>query len=192
MSIVENDILKADEINLKHIIDRYDDVEQQIEDSLKKGEVQYLLPKNLELIENYKQPDTIEAIRATLVWNACEPENQIIPPEKINMVKLNCTSPDDPRLQLLKEKYPDKYEAIMRVIFNYNVSEPKIDISRFGFSCIAIPKGEEKIPDYILPFIDIKTMINTNMQPSYIILESLGIYCDTVKTVKYKSNIISL
>ena len=190
--IVENDILKAEKINLREIINKYDDIELSIENSLKEGKVDYLLPKNMEVIESYKTPDQIEAIRGTLVWNAIEPESQIIPPEKVNIIKLNCTDEHDPRLEALKQSYPEKYNAIMKVVFNYGVTNPKIDISRFGFSCVAIPKSVESIPEYLRPFIDYKTMVNTNMQPSYILLQSLGVYCENVKTVKYKSNIISI
>lgn len=190
--LVEEDILKTPKINLKKIIEKYDNIEEMIEESLKNGNIEYLLPKNLELIESYKQCDTIEAVRGSIIWNALEPESQIIPPEKINLLKLNCLDENDPRLSSLKISHPEKYSIIMKIVFNHGVQNPKIDISRFGFSCVAIPKSVEKIPDYLYPFIDFKSMINTNMSPSYILLESLGIYCDDVKTVKYKSNIITL
>ena len=190
--LVDEDILKATKINLKQIIDKYDTIELMIEESIRRGDVEYLLPKNLELIESYKTPDTIEAVRGVLIWNACEPENQIVPPEKISLLKLNAVDEHDPRFEELKNNYPDKYNAIMKVVFNHGVANPKIDISRFGLSCIAIPKGEESIPEYLRPFIDYKSMVNTNMAPSFILLKSLGVYCDDVKTVKYKSNIISI
>jgi len=192
VKIVEEDILKSKEINLKTIINKYDDIEMTIENSIRDGKTEYLLPKNLEIIDTYKDPSTIEAVRATLIWNACEPEDQIIPPEKINLLKLNCTDSNDPRLLALKQTHPDKYNAIMKTVFNIGVTAPRIDISRFGFVCIAVPKSIEKIPDYLIPFIDFKSMVNTNMSASFILLKSLGLYCDEVKTVKYKSNIISI
>lgn len=192
--IVEDDILKAPIISVKHVIDEFDKLEDEIEHSLRAGEVSYLLPKNVETIENYKSPDTIEQIRAVLTWNALEPDSPIVPPEKINMIKLNCPDMNDPRLEALKLSHPDKYNAIMRVVYNYNVDpkDVKVDISRFGFSCVAIPKGLEKIPEYLMPFIDYRSMVNNNMSPGFVILESLGIKCEEVKTVKYKSNIIKI
>ena len=190
--ILDEDVLKAEKINLREIMKKYDDLESSIETSLKTGLTEYLLPKNLELISSYKAPDNIDAVRATIIWNALEPDNQIVPPEKIDLLKLNCVSEDDPRLLQLKETHPDKYKAIMTTVFNHNVSSVKLDISRFGFSCVAIPKGTDKVPDYLLPFIDVKTMVSDNMRNGYIILESLGVYTDEVKTTKYKSNIIEL
>jgi hypothetical protein len=191
-NILQNDVLAPDHIDLRSIIAKYDAISRKIETSLKAGELIYSLPKNLELIEKYKNPDTIEAVRAMLIWNALEPDKQIVPPDKINMVKLNCFDSTDPRLETLKQTHPDKYDAIMKTVFNIGVTNPTIDVSRFGLACVAVPKDVETLPDYLIPFIDIKDMTNTNMTNGYIILESLGIYCQEVKTVKYKSNIISI
>lgn len=190
--ILQKDILESKEVSLKNILDKYAEVEMMVDNSLSKGETEYLLPKNLEVIESYAAPDTIEPVRAVLIWNALEPEDQIIPPEKINMIKLNCTEKDDPRLIELSKTHPDKYRAIMQTVFNEGVSTAKLDISRFGFSCVAIPKGIERVPDYLLPFIDMNEMVNQAMTNGYIILESLGVYTGNVGTTKYKSNIIEL
>lgn len=190
--ILQKDILESKEVSLKHILNRYSEVENMVENSLHAGDTEYLLPKNLEIIESYATPDTIEPVRATLIWNALEPENQIIPPEKINMIKLNCVAKDDPRLLSLSKTHPDKYNAIMRTVFNEGVSTAKLDISRFGFSCVAIPKSVEKIPEYLKPFIDMREMVNQAMTNGYIILESLGVYTGNVNTTKYKSNIIEI
>lgn len=190
--ILEEDILKAETLNLKNILDKYDSLEIEIENSLKSKSTEYLLPKNIEVISSYKTPDQIEAVRGVLVWNALEPDNQIIPPEKLDLLKLNCVNENDPRLLELKKLYPDKYATIMKVVFNNNTTKQNIDISRFGFTCIALPKGLEKIPDYLVPFIDYKSMVNNNMTNGYIILESIGVFTDNVKTVKYKSNIIEI
>ena len=142
--LVEDDILKTKKINLKQIIDKYDNIEIMIEDSIAKGNVEYLLPKNLELIESYKAPDTIEAVRAAIIWNACEPENQIIPPEKINLIKLNGIDANDPRFEEMKKNYPDKYQAIMKTVFNHGVTNPKIDISRFGLHVLLFQNQKKK------------------------------------------------
>jgi hypothetical protein len=192
MDILENSILKSKQIDLKSIIKQFDDLGIEIEDSLKKGEILYLLPKNLESIDGYKDPATLEPVRGALIWNALEPENQIVPPEKINLLKLTVYDKNDPRLQTLRNNHPEKYNALMRVVFNEGVKNPTIDISRFGLSTIAIPKSVEHIPDYLRPFIDYKTMVNKNMTNGYILLESLGVYTEEVKTNKYKSNIIEI
>jgi len=194
-SILENDILKSKEINLKSIIDQFDNLGLVIEESLKNGEVSYSLPKNLEVIEGYKDPSALEQVRGVIIWNALEPDSQIVPPEKINLLKLVTIEKDHPELKKLQLNYPDKYKVIMDVVFNEGITNSKsnkMDISRFGLSTIAIPKFIECIPEYIRPLIDFKTMINKNITNGLILLESLGIFIEEVKTNKYKSNIIGI
>jgi hypothetical protein len=190
--ILKEDILNAKDVNLSTIIKKFDDLGLQIENSLKAGETLYLLPKNIETIDGYKDPSMQEPVRGVLVWNALEPESQIVPPEKINVVKMKAFDKNDPHLQSLRISHPDKYNAIMRVVFNEGVDKPNIDISRFGFSVVAIPKSVEKIPSYLLPMIDYQSVVNNNMTNGYILLESLGVYTEEVKTTKYKSNIIEI
>lgn len=211
--ILENDILKSEKINLKSIIDKYDAIGDQISKSLQDGKTEYLLPKNLEIIENYKTPERIEAVRATILWNALEPENVIVPPEKINIIKLrpelaeclkSLNSLDDLSYLMTQEstpkemkdfysKYPAKVKALAKTLYNIdNKNKSAVDISNFGLSCIAIPKSENSIPEYLIPFIDYDGMVNNNMTNGYILLESLGIMVEEIKTTKYKSNIIQI
>ena len=237
--VLKEDILQPKEIDLKNIINKYDGLGFDIEKSLQNGYVEYLLPKNVELTSSYKTPDEIEPVRGTIIWNALEPEDTIVPPEKINLLKLdarksdcianvhdlkilqylsrkdyqgamiNCIEPEyhcaDP-LDAIRAKFanilteealtlmiehPDKYKAIAETVFNIGKT-PTIDISRFGLASIAIPKGNDSIPDYLRPFIDYSTMINNNMTNGYILLKSLGIHCPDVQTTTYKSNIVSI
>jgi hypothetical protein len=190
--ILEEDVLKAPKVNLSKIIKKFDELGLEVEQSLRNGETSYLLPKNIENIDGYKDASMQEPVRGALVWNALEPENQIVPPEKVDIIKMKIFDKTDPLLLNLKQTHPDKYNAIMKVVFNEGVDKPNIDISRFGFSVVAVPKSVEKIPSYLLPMIDYQSMVNNNMTNGYIILESLGIYTEEVKTTKYKSNIIEI
>jgi hypothetical protein len=190
--ILRDDVLNAEVVNVSKIIKKFDDLGIQIEDSLKSGELSYSLPKNMEALDSYKDPSMQEPVRGAIVWNAIEPEDQVVPPEKVNMVKMRAFDLSDSRLQALKATHPDKYSAIAKTVFNDGVASPTIDISRFGLSVISVPKSVDKIPDYLLPMIDLQTMVTNNMTNGYIILESLGVYTEEVKTTKYKSNIIEI
>jgi len=92
----------------------------------------------------------------------------------------------------LERDYPEKYKAIMKTVYNEGNPSAKIDYSRFGFDCICFPKSIETIPDYLLPFIDYEEMGRNNMTNGYILLESLGIYIESVRTTPYRSNIIEI
>lgn len=189
--ILKNDILAPEKIDLRHILKEFDIIENDVETSLKTGSPEYSLPKNLEMIASYKEPSSQEQVRAAIIWNALEPNNQIVPPEKINMLKLTATTPDHPGLLAMKEKYPSQYETIMKVCFNVNNPKPAVDISRFGFSVIALPKSVEKIPEYLRGVIDYDLLVNNNISNGFILLSSLGIYV-TDGDYKYKSNLIEL
>jgi len=191
-TILTDDILDAKEIDLKRVINEFDNLGVEVEESLKRGELLYSLPKSIENFDTYKDPSSLEPVRGAMIWNALEPENQIVPPEKCNLIKLKGYDKNDPLLKAMEKTHPDKYNSIMRVVFNEGVDNPTIDISRFGLSVVSIPKSVETFPDYLRPLIDYRSMINNNMTNGYILLESLGIYCDEVATTKYKSNIIEI
>jgi hypothetical protein len=190
--ILRGDILEAEKIDLVKILGKYDQLSDNIKTSLAERNTEYLLPKNAEIIETYAAPDQIEPIRGIIAWNALEPESQIVLPEKVNLLKLKELPKDAPEFMELKDKYPDKYSALMKAVYNEGVTAPKLDISRFGFSSVAIPKSVEKIPEYLIPFIDYLAMTNNNMSNGYIILKSLGIYIAQVEKFQYKSNIVKL
>ena len=180
---------------------------------MRNGSTEYAIPGNCEIFENYSNPEQMRAVRGITVWNALEMENQIIPPDKVNILDLNeklfepfrkldhlenmsmlLNDPDvSQELKDLIIKYPEKAKIIAKVAYNVDNSDANaLDISKFGMGCLAIPKGDEKSPEYILPFIDYTGMVNKSMTNGYILLESIGIYISDVSLTKYKSNIIQI
>jgi hypothetical protein len=190
--ILRDDVLNAEKVNLSYIIKKFDELGLTVENSLRSGDMTYSLPRNIENIDGYKDPSMQEPVRGTLVWNSIEPESPITPPEKVNIIKLKAFDKSSPDLQALRLSNESKYNSIVKTVFNEGVDKPNIDISRFGLSVVSIPKSIDKIPNYLLQMIDYQSMVNTNMTNGYIILESLGIYTEEVKTTKYKSNIIEI
>ena len=79
---------------------------------------------------------------------------------------MNVFEKEDPRLHL---EFLHQICAIMQW-FLMKESKPNIDISRFGFSVVAIPKSVEKIPDYLLNMMDLQPMINNNIN-GYILIK---------------------
>ena len=57
-----------------------------------------------------------------------------------------------------------------------------------------IPLGVEKIPEYLMPFIDIKVMVQDNVKNANILLKSLGILCEKNKEtdIEVRSSIVLL
>lgn len=95
-----------------------------------------------------------------------------------------------PEFKQLKDNYPDKYNIIMRSVYNKGVKKmPKIHFEDKGFNTIAIPKDVDVIPEYLIPFIDQNEMIKINTSAGNILIGSLGIYCDDDNN---KTNILKL
>lgn len=209
-----NDILVPENISMRNIVQKYDKIVESVRDSLEKGEVDFLIPAKVELIENYKFPERIQQVRGMIVWNSLEPDNVIIPPDNINLIKLKTgiytprivgkkNQEDEPleaywtRLEefllntpeykFLKDNYPDKFNTILKVVYGKG-KKTGLDFADKGFAVIAIPK-ETEIPEYIIPLIDYSTMVESNTAAGTTLIGSLGIYCTKGKR---KSNIIKL
>lgn len=179
MNILEEKILKAERISIREILNEYDKLANIIRNSLLSGSLEYAIPKAVKLIEEYEAPHTQQAIRGVLAWNYFFPEQEIQLPEKVNLLKLDCTKPDDPRLEQLKKTHPREYKIIMEKIFEID-KEEKSPYAKYGFTAISIPQDVEKIPDFLIPFIAIDDIIDTNLAAGLSMLQALGI-------VTYKS-----
>jgi len=213
-SFLLNDILLKDKIDFKNIMKNYDSIINKVDTSLHNGESTYLIPANLAIFENYAFPERMQQVRGAIVWNALEKENQINPPEKVNLIKLtgdvtvtrkkNETNDEyyarledaidkNPGFHEFKTKYPDKYKIVMETVYNKGLSEEqiksRIDFSDKGFAVIAVPKDLDRIPEYLLPLVDYTEMIKTNTAAGNTLIGALGIYIDGENN---KSNIIKL
>jgi hypothetical protein len=64
-------------------------------------------------------------------------------------------------------------------------------MKKYGFGIISLPKDVETIPSWLLPFIDISAMIDSNVRNALILLEVLGIQVVKTDAVDRMSNIVS-
>ena len=208
-------ILVPDHISMKTIVREYDNIVNSVRDSLVQGECKYLIPSKVELLDSYKFPERMQQVRGVLAWNALEPDTAIVPPDNLNLIKLKTgtTLPKDISIDNekyktkaqyyedvenylinqfkeykdLKESHPDKFDAIMKVIYGKG-KKTGLDLSSYGFAIVAIPK-EKEIPEYLRPFIDYDLMVESNTSAGTTLVGSLGIHCTKGKK---KSNIIKL
>jgi hypothetical protein len=194
--LLTNDILTPEKISISSVMRTYGGIADTVEKSLREGKTEYLIPNSVARFDTYQFPGRIPAVRAVIAWNALEPNDEIVPPDNVRVIKLTCTTKDGPGMMKLKSISQEKYDVICKSIFNSNPGE--IDISSKGFAVVALPQTYTSIPKYIVPIIDYDKMINTNIGNANILLESLGIYCVDVngganKTkTNYKSNMIDI
>ena len=126
-------------------------------------------------------------VNAVLAWNTCYPNMDIQLPDIIDIVKVNMNTEDD--IEPLKQIEPEIYNNIMEGIFGN--SNPKI--RKKGIYVIAIPRNVEKIPEWILPYIDYDEIVNNNISKFHPILKSLNtvlIQTESKAGKTFMSNII--
>lgn len=175
--ILEEDVLKSENINLKEVLRKLEGFEDRIRESFEAGETTFMKPDKVNEISSYKMPYSIPALRGILVWNLLYPDVPIPFPAQVNTVKLTSASID--RLAYL---YENKKTKKFYKILKENVFEDE-NLKNYGFSIIAIPKEVDKIPDWIIPVIDIDTVVRDNLSNFIIILNSIG-----VKTISLKAD----
>lgn len=183
MNLVKNEFL-IDDINIPRILKLMNKFEDYIKNSLKKGNVEFLKPAKLNDVNSYKEPYSQQVVRGAIAWNTLFPDNTIEPPEKVNILKLNGKNIED-----LQPIYEDEhFSTIKDLAFN---PDKNPEMSNFGFDVICVPKNLNKIPEWIIPLIDIDSVIDDNVRNVNILLNSLGLELMEYKNKEYYSNFIS-
>lgn len=177
------DMLSPKTISLSKVISKYQALDNQIRMSLTNGEIDFLKPDKVNMIDSYKTPYQIQSVRGTLLWNQIFPENEISIPNKINIVKTTLNTIED----VENSNIPDIYKERIKNLFS-EIHE----LEKYGATVIAIPKTVDKIPEWMLPYIDIFTMVNDNMKPGKILLETLGFKEMNVMKQQIATNIIDI
>ena len=183
MGLLKNEILKSDTIQTKEVLQKLSEFENKIRQSFLNGETEYMSPGKVNEIESYKAPYTIASVRAALVWNALYPEKEMNFPAQLSMVKVKADTLD--KIAFLYEDYPDIYRTLKEQVFEDE------NLSKYGMTYFGLPKTEDKIPDWVIPLIDIDTIIQDNLKNFLKILDSIGLR--TIMTTadsEYFSNII--
>ena len=138
-------------INVSRILTKLREFEMVIEDSLRSGKLDYLPLKSVKDLNGYKDPYKEQGVKAVYIWNRLFASLQINLPEKVLALKLTLGKFKD--YEDNRDKIPEIYRKIIEEeIFNSD----KVPIARGGFSIIALPQNLEKIPEWIIPFINFK------------------------------------
>ena len=167
--IVQEDIMYSDDIDVPTIVRKVDAFGDMIMDSLDRGSMEFLPMLSVKEPEAYKAPLSEQGIRAVNNWNVPNEDKKINLPDKVYLVKLICEKEKD--FEEMKGIIDDdKYQLIMDKIFHCDNK----DISKHRYDVIAIPQNHETIPEWIIPMINKKKIIEDNLSKFNSILESLG------------------
>lgn len=190
-NLIENKILKADNIKISSVLSYFLTFESEIRKSLSKGETAFLTPGKVNAISSYATPERMPVIRGAIAWDALFPEMNIQTPAKVNMLKLKGATLED-----LAPIYGTKeYDIIYKTLFE-DKKDSKGNIvpniyKKYGFTSISLPKSIEKIPEFLLPLIDVDSIVEDNERVGFLILESLGINLMTYNNKEYFSTFIN-
>lgn len=160
--------------------------EEYIDDSLNKGEKKFLSPMKVKDFEVYKFPLREQSVRGAMAWNAAFPTQQIQPPEKLDVVKVNMQRLED--IASLKETEPEIYENLKKGIYENSNEE----IAKKGINVFGLPQYVESIPEWLRPFVDTKVIKNDNIGRFIPVLGSLGMHSITMDTKSFYTNIKSI
>lgn len=180
--IVENRILEPDNVDTAGILRDLDDMEREIFASLQNGERKFLLRMNCKDPVAYKNPMSMGQVLSVLAWNTIYPDQEIMVPDKLDVVLVNI--PNAEAIAKMKETHPKEYHNI--VTYLLNGPEP---FKTKGIKYLAIPNNIDKIPDFIIPYINYEYISSRNLGTFRPITEALGF--DTVgnSDIQHFSNI---
>lgn len=184
-AIVKKDILGS-KIAYSNIINKLNKLSTGIVESLQKGECSFSKPMSVKEADKYKEPLSEMGIRATMGWNAAYPDNPIELPDRIHVFKVNMSRAKD--IECLKDTEPEIYNNLMTDIFN----NPNKQISK-GLNAFAVPGILDNMPEWLIQFLDIDTIVEDNTKSFFPVLKSLSLEIINTKSDRLSfSNIIKL
>ena len=186
--LIKDEIMYSKHINVSNILKKIRQFEIVIETSLRSGKLDYLPLKSVKELGGYKDPYKEQGVKAVYIWNQLFTEMQINLPEKVLALKLTLAKYKD--YEDHKNEIPEMYHDIIE---NDIFQSDKTSIAKGGFSIIALPQNLDKIPDWIIPFINYKKIVEDNVSKFNSILKSLGsIILKSKSTNTHISNLIDL
>jgi hypothetical protein len=179
--LIENMILKSPKVDTIAILSRVKALEDRLKDLLLSGDLTLGISTRFSG-DDYKNIYTNAAGRSCLTWNLIYPDDPINNGEYGYMFEMTGISEND--CDEVAKVDPAIAEKIRSVIF-HNAAHP--ELATYGIKYISIPKdGEFKsLPKWVLPFINVDSIVNKHLQPIASLLPSIGIYRSRISSTKH-------
>jgi hypothetical protein len=202
-SICEDDILRAEKIDVENIYKKVLQLKSDIEESLRRGESEFFKQANVQIIDHYKEPYSTQGVVAVLLWNCLNPQYAMELPTDCDIVPIKeLTGPkyeksrgkvvwkNEAFVLEFKEKFPEAYYRLEKDIYN-NSNEL---IRKMGLTSIAKPKNADvPIPEWFEFLLDTQKVVQDDLDLIAPILRSLGLNgLKTNASTEYITNIIDL
>lgn len=191
--IIEYDILRTKHIDIVKIIKKKQAIEDKIENDIKNGIMIYGEYAKYKNPEQYKNIFQTPIPRAAYIWDELYPEHKLQGGTGMYMFKTTLvTLKDFDKIQdeEMRRKCKD-------VIFNaYGTRRDEsvtTELSKFGLKLFAVNEEYGRIPEWIIPFIDISDIKTKQMRTLTSLSPSLGLNIGSIRnsTQNAQTNLIS-
>lgn len=200
--ICEEEILRAEHINVEKIYMKIIELRDEIEKSLRAGESKFFKQANVQTVENYKNPYSIQGVVAVTLWNILNPDYAIELPSDVDIVPIHAltgpkktpagkmTWPNEEFVRNFEKKFPDVYARLENDVYN---SHNEL-IRNMGLTTIAKPKNKEiPVPPWLDFIMDVDSIVAADISLISPILKSLGLNSlNTNSSTEYITNIVNL
>lgn len=196
--MLDEDIINSDTINYSTIIGKFFKFSDKIKDSIKSGSTEFSLPGNANDITSYKDPYSIQSVRGIILWNTLFPDEEITLPNKVNMFKINIENNINDFEQRVKDYYEENNLELDEEDFNEFLLKMEEAMNneklyKKGYiTIISFPKTLKKFPTYLIPFIEVNTIVADQLNSATILLDCLDIQTIKINNKLVPTNIIKI
>lgn len=189
-AIIQECILvpKVDPVDVSRMNTMLFQFENEIRESLRKGERKYLNRMNCKQPIAYDEKTRMSqgAVLGVLLWDTLNPNNVLTLPDKLDMIHINI--PNLEALEPIREKFPKIYERMDKYIFNGPIPE----LAK-GLRYLALPNNTDPIPEWVLDFVDINKIVSKNIGTFKPVTEALNFHTlQASQETEFFSNIIDI
>ena len=116
MKIIKDFIIEPKEIDTRAVLKEVYNFENEVRDSILRGERMFLPNGNAKELGAYKDPFSEQSVRAILTWNLLYPDQQIEFPAKVSLLKMNAFTEES--IAPLAKTHPEIYEKLINEVFH--------------------------------------------------------------------------
>ena len=182
--IIKENIM-GEKIDYATILKKLNQLSDMIRDSLSKGETTWCKPMAVKDFGNYKDPLSEMGVKAVMFHNYAVPEDPIELPENVMVVKVKMEKEKD--IEPLRLTNPKIYNDLINQVYRSNNKQIAKGINAFAV------KTDEKMPEWLIPFVSVDTIIEDNTRSFLPVLKSLSLEIINTRSANTRySNIIKI
>lgn len=174
-------ILNAEKIDLIALVRAVRELEDYIRDDILSGSTKLWTPAKINSLSSYQDITKMASVKAGLAFNRIYPRDAMSFPNQVKMIKLKDVKMPD--IQFMKEDFPEEYENLKGMLMDNSI--------KYEFNRIALPTNIKECPKWIIPLIDIHTVVRNSLSAILPILKSANIRTvATTKNAEYTSTML--